>query len=90
MPEIINLKSTCHSMTDFDARPEDYSELIEIEFPDDGSIVTITAHHDDGDYYVASADWLACGGIDMWCPAYIGTSDTLLEMWQRIYAYLGT
>lgn len=77
MPEIINLAV------------ENGTERIEIEMPDDACVINIECRHDEGTYYTASADWLMSGGIDMWSPAYIGTSDTLLEAWQRIYAYMG-
>lgn len=63
---------------------------VETEFLDDATIVTIERRRDfDGDYYVSYAYYLMTGGIDLWADAYIGTSDTLLEAWQRVYAYMG-
>lgn len=74
MPEIIRMNDNC----------------VETEFPDDATIVTIERLRDfDENYYVSYADYLMTGGIDMWAGAYIGTSDTLLEAWQRVYAYMG-
>lgn len=63
-------------------------DRIEFETEDGGIFVTIEARTDEfGPYFKTAVDYYVGPG-DMWHPAYLGCTGTLLEAWQRVFAAL--